>query len=540
MDGQRLYNIMYMGTYDEIMKAINVYQCYNYSSFKNLLLHYAVYYRRGDVVETLLKSGYNPNSVGIGDNYCLQLLSMPFEVTMLPVDEEIQEYAISFYLSKNMKHTSMLIPITREALRGNRYPSEIYFNNICKKFKDEELYIMNLLLRYGALPNSRKDGLLPIYYAAASGNTEMVELLLRYGAKTNLHTSYEDSIFMCAIKSNNVKTAKLISNLYNFRNDINNILKKVHLYNADMLLFLIELGLDINIKDKKGKTALHYACDSINSIETVKEIMKYGADINIKDRKGLTPLHLACKYGDLELSKVLIEYGADINIRTSTVLDLAVESGKLELVKFLIEKNPDFITSDYLSLALAIKSKDVKIVLLLLNAGMDVNSSKCISTPLHLAVILGNSKIVQLLLEYGANVNAIDKYGETPLGAANKCVNIDYIELDKSNRLIIKYLVFLSRFNYQISNNIGFSKNMSIVDKDINLRCFRNMCETELDKIASIKIGQYSLYSLLTNNNIRQYIPENNQEIIQKIIHNLKDIIIYRSYIEKYITRINN
>lgn len=122
MDGQRLYNIMYMGTYDEIMKAINVYQCYNYSSFKNLLLHYAVYYRRGDVVETLLKSGYNPNSVGIGDNYCLQLLSMPFEVTMLPVDEEIQEYAISFYLSKNMKHTSMLIPITREALRGNRYP----------------------------------------------------------------------------------------------------------------------------------------------------------------------------------------------------------------------------------------------------------------------------------------------------------------------------------------------------------------------------------------------------------------------------------
>lgn len=160
---------------------------------------------------------------------------------------------------------------------------------------------MNLLLRYGALPNSRKDGLLPIYYAAASGNTEMVELLLRYGAKTNLHTSYEDSIFMCAIKSNNVKTAKLISNLYNFRNDINNILKKVQLYNADMLLFLIELGLDINIKDKKGKTALHYACYSINSIETVKEIMKYGADINIKDRKGLTPLHLACKYGDLEL-----------------------------------------------------------------------------------------------------------------------------------------------------------------------------------------------------------------------------------------------
>ena len=55
---------------------------------------------------------------------------------------------------------------------------------------------------------------------------------------------------------------------------------------------LLALGIDINIQDEEGNTALMYASYK-EHIEIVKELIKSGANVNIKDRKGKTALDYA-------------------------------------------------------------------------------------------------------------------------------------------------------------------------------------------------------------------------------------------------------
>ena len=69
----------------------------------------------------------------------------------------------------------------------------------------------------------------------------------------------------------------------------------------------------------------------------------------------------------------------------------------------------------------AARNGDTKIVMRLLNEGADVNARNFIGwTPLHFAAWNGHTAAVQLLLAAGADVNAEDKYGDTPLDYAQQ------------------------------------------------------------------------------------------------------------------------
>ena len=60
------------------------------------------------------------------------------------------------------------------------------------------------------------------------------------------------------------------------------------------IAFFMTLGLDINSKDKRLSTPLHWA--SFAGAEyALSYIVAQGAEINFQDIKGLTPLHLAVK-----------------------------------------------------------------------------------------------------------------------------------------------------------------------------------------------------------------------------------------------------
>lgn len=56
----------------------------------------------------------------------------------------------------------------------------------------------------------------------------------------------------------------------------------------------MKLGLDINSKDKRDSTPLHWAAFAGADI-ALNYIISWGGEINAQDIKGLTPLHLAVR-----------------------------------------------------------------------------------------------------------------------------------------------------------------------------------------------------------------------------------------------------
>ena len=164
--------------------------------------------------------------------------------------------------------------------------------------------------------------------------------------------------------------------------------------------------------------ALHKAARE-GDADRVRKLLDAGADVNVrnanKGRLQYTPLHWAAYYGHLKIAELLISREADLDAEDpdySTPLYLAAEQVHPKVVEFLISKG----------------------------AEVNVKSSRSGYTPLHRAAWgpvtmrkhLGGRtvseaelnenylKIVGMLLEKGAKVNARDNDGKTPLDQAIK------------------------------------------------------------------------------------------------------------------------
>ena len=72
----------------------------------------------------------------------------------------------------------------------------------------------------------------------------------------------------------------------------------------------------INIKDRWGKTPLHWAARN-NNHRTIETIIKLGGDVNLKDGDGQTPLHRAA-YNNLHRAiETMIKLGGDVNLKNN-------------------------------------------------------------------------------------------------------------------------------------------------------------------------------------------------------------------------------
>ncbi len=132
----------------------------------------------------------------------------------------------------------------------------------------------------------------------------------------------------------------------------------------DIVKYLIANGADVNAKNEWGETALDYAkTDEIRAylaqaikqkefidfakqcdLENIRECLSSGININMVDSDGKTALMLACQKGYLDLVLILIAGGANVNAKDKngkTVLNYAAESGNVELIKLLLAQGAD-------------------------------------------------------------------------------------------------------------------------------------------------------------------------------------------------------
>jgi ankyrin repeat protein len=82
--------------------------------------------------------------------------------------------------------------------------------------------------------------------------------------------------------------------------------------NPDVIRHLIELGVDVNAKDRCRWTPLHFAARGKKNPAVFKLLIDAGADIDAEDDDGITPLHRSVVENpwNLEIVEMLLAAGA--------------------------------------------------------------------------------------------------------------------------------------------------------------------------------------------------------------------------------------
>lgn len=105
----------------------------------------------------------------------------------------------------------------------------------------------------------------------------------------------------------------------------------------DVVSALLAAGSDAAAVNRRGATALHYACDPrphsggvwdpAGQVRIIDLLVNAGAPVSLPDRGGATPLHRAVRARSAAAVRCLLSHGADVRARLkksgSTPLDVA-------------------------------------------------------------------------------------------------------------------------------------------------------------------------------------------------------------------------
>lgn len=256
--------------------------------------------------------------------------------------------------------------------------------------------VVRRLLGEGQLKPNVADsvGSYPLIYASIMGYDKTAIVIIEHGGDVNAQGGPHGSPLLAACLEGHEKVVRILLEYGADANsgfkDHENPLTIAFVRSHEMIMqMLLEYGADVNTKIKDGTHILERVLLSKNT-KMLRMLLMHGADANSRFRSNHI-LQTACVMKHDEMVQILLDFGADINAKDNdgtSVLETA----------FLVKHDP--------------------IVHMLLKHVADVNTLSGIRRVLQCACLTGCERTLQILLDYGINVNGADKYIESALGSA--------------------------------------------------------------------------------------------------------------------------
>jgi ankyrin repeat protein len=184
-------------------------------------------------------------------------------------------------------------------------------------------------------------------------------------------------------------------------------------------------GADVNQRGAGGRTAIFYAALAGSGyIDCVETLISAGADLDLQDDRGHTVLSSVAAAENYQMFNLLMQAGASTAGLESIQLIQAASAGTVERVQSLLATNAVNLDLDRgAAIGNAAAAGHTKIVELLIRAGANVNlRDKLGFTPIASAAYAGYGEIVELLIDAGADIQA-------PAGSSQSYSALEYAQM---------------------------------------------------------------------------------------------------------------
>ena len=272
---------------------------------------------------------------------------------------------------------------------------------------------LKFTLDRGANPNYKDAYGVPVLTrAVAAGKIDQVNLLLDRGADVHAKDNDGETAVFAAVALNDLSILKILiskgaSISIKNKNGKTPAMEAARLGHIDMLKYLLENGADINVIDNNTAGLAAYAATADkNALDMLTFLEEKGIKVDVENTSLMgSPFLRALFYNKVETAMVLLPRLQDLN-KNDRMMQIgrlaayyAIAHDRFDLLKALIEKK---LVLDY------VEPFTYKAVMFFkvdgiykLAARNDVIEKRY--TPLMYACIFGKTKMIQLLIDSGAN-----------------------------------------------------------------------------------------------------------------------------------------
>ena len=310
--------------------------------------------------------------------------------------------------------------------------------------------IANYLLTHGANANiAISQGESALHVSMQLEDNSMIKMLLDFGAEISLQDSLdypelltlyderstfssdEASCFTSAKQGDLVKLSLTCNRDYSLFTSKQHGYTLLHLAvysgNRELIIYLLNKGLNIDEEDNSANTALNIAVKFRHYSDIVSLLIKRNATLEHKNSQSHTPLTTALRNGYADIAKILLDNGANIHVvdNLHTPLTLIHEA----ILKFPQD---------------AQAFRELETRLLIQGAHVDIPVNALRWTPLYMTLSKVPTYVLKLhlklLIELGAEINYLDTNGRTPLMIASSLGRYEAVEILLNNYAKINLL----------------------------------------------------------------------------------------------------